>query len=83
MSLFSEPPTNSVNKEPITEHHIIDATSPQWQRRDLTVSFFLNAVPLQILLQNSFAFSSLLLMYFSENLPPVFPKAPGLAQGHT
>lgn len=61
----------------MTEHHVMDAISPQGQRRDFTLSFFLNAVPLQILLQNSFAFSSLLLMCFSENLQPVSPKAPG------
>lgn len=66
----------------MTEHHVIDAISPQWQRRNFTVSLFLNAVPLQILPQNSFAFSSFLLMYFSEYLLPVSPKAPGVAQGH-
>lgn len=82
MSFISELPRNSVNKEPMTEHHVIDAISPQWQRRNFTVSFFLNAVSLQILPQNSFAFSSLLLIYLSENLLPVSPKAPGVAQGH-
>lgn len=63
----------------MTEHHIIDTISPQWQRRNFSVSIFLNAAPLQILPQN--ALLSLPFLYFSENLALVSPKAPAVAQG--
>lgn len=60
------------------EHPVIDAISPQWERRHFTASLFYNTVPLQILPQNCFAFSSFLLIYFSENLAPIFCLSQGL-----